>query len=153
MHASEMKRQPVCPRCGSVKALLRTGILRCKTCTNEWNRQYYHRSADRRHKQRGNAVLRKYGVPMEYLLELLAKQNECCAICKLHWRDCVPSKHSKYDMVFLQYLYVDHCHTTGRVRGLLCNKCNIAIAMLDENLERFDAAKRYLNAGADSIER
>lgn len=84
---------------------------------------------------------------MEYLEELLAKQNERCAICMLHWRECTPSKHSKYDMVFLQYLYVDHCHITGCVRGLLCNKCNTAIAMLDENLERFDAAKRYLSEG------
>lgn len=83
---------------------------------------------------------------MEFLEDLLEKQHECCAICKKHWRECKLSKHSKYDMVFLQYLYVDHCHTTGRVRGLLCNKCNTAIAMLDENLERFDAAKRYLSA-------
>ena len=141
-----MKREPICPRCGSAKAILGSGILRCKPCTKEWNRLYYHRSAKRRQKQRSYTVRKKYGVPMEFLEELLAKQNENCAICCRHWRDCTPAKHSKYDMVFLQYLYVDHCHTTGRIRGLLCNNCNVGIAMLDENLERFDAAKRYLSA-------
>ncbi len=52
--------------------------------------------------------------------------------------------HSRYDAVFLQHLYVDHCHVTGRVRGLLCNRCNTAIAMLEEDLSRFDAGKAYL---------
>lgn len=81
---------------------------------------------------------------MESIELLFQRQEESCAICGKHWMTCEKSKHSRYDEVFLQYLYVDHCHATGKVRGLLCNKCNTAIAMLDERLERFDAAKAYL---------
>ena len=81
---------------------------------------------------------------MDTIETLLREQEECCAICGKHWTACEKSKHSRYDAIFLQHLYIDHCHVSGRVRGLLCNKCNVAIAMLEERLERFDAAKHYL---------
>lgn len=81
---------------------------------------------------------------MDAVHVIFRQQAESCAICEKHWTACEKSKHSRYDDVFLQYLYVDHCHKSGKVRGLLCNKCNTAIAMFDERLERLDAAKRYL---------
>jgi hypothetical protein len=93
---------------------------------------------------RRRTVENKYGVSFENIELLFRKQAESCAICGKHWTACKKAKHSRYDAVFLQHLYVDHCHASGKVRGLLCNKCNLAIAMLDEQLERFDAAKNYL---------
>lgn len=82
---------------------------------------------------------------MDHIDALFKAQNESCAICARHWTECERAKHSRHDAVFLQHLYVDHCHLTEAVRGLLCNKCNTAIAMLDEDIKRFDAAKAYLN--------
>ncbi|MFN2450686.1 MAG: endonuclease domain-containing protein, partial [Candidatus Baltobacteraceae bacterium] len=76
---------------------------------------------------------------LEFLQALLEKQRECCAICNVHWTACVASRHCRTQEIFLARLFVDHCHSTGQVRGLLCNKCNVAIALLDEDLERFDA--------------
>lgn len=139
-----MRKQLVCPRCGTPKKILRCGILRCPKCTRLWNRENYHKSAKRREQQRAWTIERKYGVPMSYLENLFERQNRACAICGRDWTQCVRAKHSKYDNVFLQRLYVDHCHATGAVRGLLCSKCNLAIGMLDEDLDRFDAAKQYL---------
>lgn len=143
-----MKREPVCPRCGSVKKALSSGILRCATCTRTWNRDYYHKSERRRRRQRHWYVERKYGVSIEYLEQLFEKQDRKCAICGRDWMQCPLAKNSRYDMVFLQRLYVDHCHVSGRVRGLLCNNCNLGIGLLDEDLERFDAAKEYLRRHA-----
>jgi hypothetical protein len=139
-----MKREPICPRCNIPKKQLRSGILRCAKCTRAWNREYYHRSLRRRELQRRRTIEKKYGVPFESIELFFQNQGESCAICGKHWTACEKAKHSRHDAVFLQHLYVDHCHASGKVRGLLCNKCNTAIAMLDEHLERFDAAKAYL---------
>jgi hypothetical protein len=140
-----MKRQPKCPRCETPKKQLRSGILRCAKCTRAWNREYYHRSPERRDRQRRRTIEKKYGVSFETVELLFQKQRESCAICGKHWTACEKAKNSRYDGVFLQHLYVDHCHATGKVRGLLCNKCNTAIAMLDEDRARFSAAAEYLD--------
>jgi hypothetical protein len=41
-------------------------------------------------------------------------------------------------------LAVDHCHTTGTIRGLLCRKCNVGIGLLGDNIEGLQAALDYL---------
>lgn len=83
---------------------------------------------------------------MEELEQLLDKQNGCCAICKKHWRDCVPPKNTTYDKIFLHHLCIDHDHETQNVRGLLCNACNTAIGFLEEDEERFANAVHYLRS-------
>jgi Recombination endonuclease VII len=45
-----------------------------------------------------------------------------------------------HEVLFLQFLYVDHDHRTGEVRGLLCNACNTAIGLLEEDRARISAA-------------
>lgn len=45
------------------------------------------------------------------------------------------------------YLAVDHCHATGRVRGLLCQRCNSAIGLLDEDADRMRIAVEYVRRG------
>ncbi len=42
------------------------------------------------------------------------------------------------------HLAVDHCHKTGKVRGLLCRRCNLAISFLDESPTIHARARRYL---------
>lgn len=41
-------------------------------------------------------------------------------------------------------LYVDHCHDSEKIRGLLCVKCNTGLGMLNDSVDMLDAAKRYL---------
>lgn len=75
--------------------------------------------------------LRKcYGLTERDYQDLLRKQNGVCAICK-----------TKPDA---QRLFVDHCHSTKKVRGLLCHFCNIGIGNLKDNPERLRAAATYL---------
>lgn len=93
-------------------------------------------------KRRARAIshqLKKYGLTREQFLEMLKNHNNQCAIC---------------DFVFEQRrdVCVDHNHTTGAVRGLLCHKCNIGIAKFDEQRDKMLAAIDYLEKYNDSVQ-
>lgn len=60
----------------------------------------------------------KYGLHPDIYKAMAEAQNSLCAICK------EPEQKGKT-------LGVDHCHTTGRIRGLLCFKCNIMLGMIE----------------------
>lgn len=75
---------------------------------------------------------KRYGITPEERAALEAAQGGLCAICN------APPKERKA-------LAVDHCHGTGTIRGLLCDRCNMAIGLLDDNAERLAAAIAYLS--------
>jgi len=81
---------------------------------------------------------------MPVLEAMLERQSGQCAICMRKWQDCAPAKRVRYEVIFLQYLYVDHDHRDGKVRGLLCNACNTAIGLFEERPGRITAALSYL---------
>jgi len=138
------QRSLTCQKCGGTKIVIANGATRCTTCHNRWLREYYRTSETRRENQRRSYVLRKYGISLKELQDLLQLQKGCCAICLRPWQECVSAKRARYDVRFLQYLCVDHDHATGTVRGLLCNGCNTAIGMFDEDPTRFASAATYL---------
>lgn len=72
---------------------------------------------------------KKFSLSKEQYKLLLEKQKHVCAICG---KGCTKA------------LAVDHCHTTGKVRGLLCNNCNRGIGHLKENIENLSNAITYL---------
>lgn len=74
--------------------------------------------------------LAKYGLSIEEYDALLLHQNEKCAICRQP-----PNK---------QKLAVDHNHTTNKIRGLLCNRCNLLIGFAREDFAVLERAKNYL---------
>lgn len=73
--------------------------------------------------------LRLYGATTEDYHKLVAQQGGACAICGVH----------PFDL-----LHVDHCHTTGQIRGLLCLTCNAGIGLLRDNPDLCHAAGVYL---------
>ncbi len=75
---------------------------------------------------------------------LLAEQDGRCAICGQ------PETVSNTPKGTISSLSVDHDHQTGRVRGLLCHRCNVAIGLLHEDRDRFAAAVAYLDAHKES---
>lgn len=84
---------------------------------------------------------RKYGLdPKEYDL-IFERQEGCCAICK--------KEESGMRLGRIKSLSVDHCHTTGKVRGLLCQSCNTGIGLLKEDTKLFMAAIEYLEKSRD----
>lgn len=63
-------------------------------------------------RKRNSHLFRTYGITLEEYDDLLRKQDEKCAVCMRHYTE------------FSKNLAVDHDHTTGEVRGLLCTYCN-----------------------------
>lgn len=77
----------------------------------------------------------RFGLTLETYEELLASQGSACAICK-----SLSTKTRKGRL-----FPIDHDHDTGRVRGLLCNTCNVAIGMAGENASLLRAMADYLD--------
>ena len=75
-----------------------------------------------------------YGLAPEEFDRMLNLQNGSCAICKKSFGEAP----------FGRRLAVDHCHDTGKVRGLLCSQCNGAIGLLGESPKRIRAAADYV---------
>jgi len=82
--------------------------------------------------KKGRAAARKYGVPPETIVQLLNAQNFSCAICKRHRDDL------KKDLA------VDHCHKTNKIRGLLCQECNLGLGKFKDSPESLTRAVQYL---------
>lgn len=78
----------------------------------------------------------RYNITPEEWTEMFTKQNQRCAVCK--------TTESAYRNNKPRFC-VDHCHATGKIRGILCSKCNAAIGMIDENPEILKGIAEYLN--------
>jgi len=78
---------------------------------------------------------RRYGITYQEYCDLIDHQNGKCAICEAS--DAQNNRTSGR-------LFIDHCHTTGKVRGLLCSKCNHAIGQLNDDIELLKKAIKYL---------
>ncbi len=76
---------------------------------------------------------RNYGLDFSEYNKMLEKQNGVCAICS----SSPPDHHKKR-------LNIDHCHTTGRIRGLLCDACNRALGLLKDSPDLMLKAISYL---------
>jgi len=75
----------------------------------------------------------KYNLTLEQYFILSMEQENVCAICK--------SKETGYQT---NYMYVDHDHATGKVRGLLCNKCNFGLGNFKDKINILESAINYL---------
>lgn len=79
-------------------------------------------------------LISKYGLTKADKVKMYENQNEACAVCK--------------EGVSLSEIVVDHCHKTGKVRGLLCNACNKAIGLLKDDHMRCLNMVSYLQSNA-----
>lgn len=78
--------------------------------------------------KRERHLARKYGLTKEDIADRTQKQGGVCAICRKR-----------------SFVYVDHNHETGKVRGLLCQQCNTGLGMFDEDPVLFRRAMRYIS--------
>jgi len=112
----------------------------CKKCQNK-------RRNDRRMKdpnkewerQRQYKMKKKYGITNEDYLILLNRQNSKCAICNNEEKTNCSSTRLEP-----RKLAVDHNHSTGKVRELLCTKCNTVLGKVNEDIEILKSMIAYL---------
>lgn len=76
---------------------------------------------------------------------LFKQQKGLCAICGKEETRKVPRRKGRVNHKTICNLHVDHDHTTGEVRGLLCSKCNIGLGQFMDNVEFLLQAIKYLN--------
>lgn len=81
--------------------------------------------------KRSNELKYKYGITYECFKRMRKDQNYKCKICTRKLENESQS-------------YVDHCHETGNVRGILCNKCNFGIGHFDDDINQLKEAIKYL---------
>lgn len=102
---------------------------------NTWHVQYMKEhplSKIQKDQQTSRVMKCRYGITLDEYNSLLEKQGGHCALCKKR-------KNNKSG----RRLAIDHCHKSGRIRGILCDGCNVSIHIL-ENPELYEKAIAYL---------
>jgi hypothetical protein len=139
-----------CPSCGTEKPVTDFGKNKqrsdgrsfyCKACSNKKARdRYSEKRLDpewyrlEQEKERDRHLRRTFGINSEQYNQMLETQEGKCAICLT--TEC------KSGYAFA----VDHCHTTGTIRGLLCRDCNTSIGKLNDDIETLQRAIKYLRS-------
>ena len=93
--------------------------------------------AKKRTRSKENHLRKKYGLTLLEKQWMLEDQNNRCANT-----GCGKELLSDRDK------HVDHSHTTGKVRSVLCNNCNVALGLLKDDTDRIEGLLRYLEKHA-----
>lgn len=80
-------------------------------------------------------LMSAFGITLDQYNEMLAKQNHACAICGM-----TDQSNPKV------FPHVDHCHATGKIRGILCSNCNMALGKFKDDTSLLYSAISYLQS-------
>ena len=132
---------------------------RCRSCTHSRQKGYYEKNKNEMRKRararyqtaktnpklyekelnrsRKGVLKNRYGMSVAEYNKLFVKQSGYCASCGTH------------QVELKKRLGVDHCHITGKIRGLLCDRCNRAFGLLRDDISVLESlleyAKKYKN--------
>ena len=105
----------------------------CKPCKLNKNKKWQDDNPDKWQHQLAERIWyrrqKQYGISKEEYLAILEKQDYKCDICKNQINTSAA---------------VDHCHSTNKVRGILCRNCNTGIGLFNDNTDIMDSAILYL---------
>ena len=123
-----------CTECGETKDIndfASAGFgkkrAKCKPCLARKKREYYKKNPD---KARRRNLKTLYGLTNEQRDQMAIDRNFCCDVCKKQFPD--------------DKLVVDHCHDTGKVRGLLCTNCNIMLGHAHHDVTKLQNGITFL---------
>lgn len=130
-----------CSRCGETKPLSAFYSSRtnpCRACSiakaTAWNRANREKRGEisaRNHQK--TRRFQKYGITEAEFLTMLVLQDSQCAICHCDFVESVE-------------IGIDHCHSSEKVRQLLCRNCNAALGMMKDDPNLLRNAATYLEA-------
>ena len=103
----------------------------CRECIKEHRQRW---AKENPKKRRARKLRSKYGLTTECYDKMMEAQNGRCAIC-----GTTETRNAAY-----KFFPVDHCHETGKVRGLLCDFCNVGLGRFEDDIERLQKAIEYL---------
>ena len=130
-----------CTKCGVKKPLsdfykdaIRKDGLRgpCKICDIKKSKSYREEFPEKAKNQVKSSKLKiKYGISLLQFKQMKLDQNNKCAICNSEFNNP-------------KYTCVDHNHSNGKVRAILCHQCNTGLGMFKEDPKIFASALKYL---------
>ncbi len=124
-----------CPSCKKMKKLSDFFIdqhcedgktVYCKVCKGKKARNYI--------------LKHRYGLTGDDWNKMFIKQQGCCAVCNKHQSE------------LKQKLNIDHNHKNGKVRSLLCNRCNVVLGFVNDNVILLEKLINYLEAEENNAE-
>src|SRR3954466_4285698 len=117
----------------------------CKECGNARHKEYFEAKRDEINAKRkakyhagdkrqaiASNLKRYYKISLDDYERMFASQDGFCKICGIHQNE-MPRR---FD--------VDHCHVTGKIRGLLCIKCNRGLGLFQDSVKNLESAIRHL---------
>ena len=109
----------------------KTGVRHssCKECDKVRVKSRHKENPER---TKNNDLKRLYGITLDEHTQMYEEQNGRCAICG-------NEGNGKW-----KRLCVDHCHSTGKVRKLLCHHCNTALGLVGDNISTLQTMIEYL---------
>lgn len=122
----EEARTAVCSKCGPGASIHKAGRWGWKCRVSVRTAAYLKNQRESGWRKRG------IDLTMEQYESMLVAQSNACAICVRPFETRSP--------------HVDHCHTGGHVRGLLCDDCNLGLGKFGDDPARLDAAAAYLRS-------
>lgn len=131
-----------CPRCKVAKqksefgkdSTKAKGISSwCKDCKRKWRSEHRKKYPEKaRIRDFANDLMKHYGITPEKYQEMDRRQKGRCACCGRHKSN------------FKRGLHVDHDHKSGKIRALLCTRCNPGIGYFEHSIPMLKRAIRYL---------
>lgn len=109
-----------------------------------WKERRLKRPKEVKYIEKGSYLKQTYGITLQDYWELVEAQLGRCAICQQEVELEPKGKGKSYGG-----FAVDHCHVTGKVRGLLCYKCNLALGHFRDDPELLRKALKYLENTID----
>lgn len=130
----------ICSKCNAEKDISQFSKNRnstltvCRDCCYKREKEFYN---DHKNKltKRKSTIKRKYGIEYDSYLSMLTEQGCKCKICQKTLEEFSPKATKPH---------VDHCHTTGKVRGILCCYCNTMLGVYNDDIKIFENIINYL---------
>ena len=113
------------------KIKVKNNIVRWRQENPNYSKGYYSRYVAQNPNYYKMRNLKKYGLTLQDYNDLLWKQNYKCALCKT-------DNHNGNGW------HIDHCHNSNKVRGILCNNCNVGLGHFKDDVKLLKVAIEYL---------